>query len=196
MRKFTCTRCRNRLHFDNSTCLKCGAPVGFDPAEMRLVALTPQSDGTYRKITRGNSVTRFCANSQHSVCNWLTSSQGNGALCVACSLNRTIPNLSTPANVEAWRDLEKAKRRLVYSLLRFRLPTDGGGSSIGPLTFDFMAGAQTGHQDGVITVDLSETDAVERERRFANPVTVDVNDAMGKAADAAESLKKDVTKND
>ena len=30
----------------------------------------------------------------------------------------------------------------------------------------------------------------------ANPVTVDVNDAMGKAADAAESLKKDVTKND
>ena len=165
MRKFACTRCRNPLYFDNSACLKCGAPVGFDPAEMRLVALSDHGSGSYRKITRGGGLTRYCANAAHGVCNWLTANHFNGELCAACQLNRTIPNLSEPGNVDSWRDLENAKRRLVYSLLRFRLPMDGGGSAIGPLAFDFVAGASTGHLDGVITIDLSEANSLERERQ-------------------------------
>lgn len=167
MRKFHCTKCGNRVHFDNSICLGCGSHLGFDPLDLDLQAIEPTRDGIFRKVSRGMGPVemRYCGNAQHGVCNWLIPAEANTAMCRACSLNRLIPDLSWWSNIEAWRDLEKAKRRLVYSLLRFRLPTDGGRSGIGPLTFDFVAGGQMGHLNGVITIDISEANAVERERQ-------------------------------
>jgi hypothetical protein len=85
--------------------------------------------------------------------------------CVACTLNRTIPNLKEPGSLPAWRELERAKKRLVYSLLRFNLPLDGTDWGKGRLSFDFVRDATTGHLDGVITIDIAEADDVERERQ-------------------------------
>jgi len=55
-----------------------------------------------------------------------------------------------------------AKRRLVFEVLELGLPIDGG------LTFDMLSSAHapvvTGHADGVITLDLAETDPVHREQ--------------------------------
>jgi len=61
--------------------------------------------------------------------------------------------------------LERAKKRLVYSLLRFGLPLDAASSGKGRLAFDFVRNAVTGHLDGLITIDIIEADAVERERQ-------------------------------
>jgi hypothetical protein len=97
------------------------------------------------------------------------------AFCQEWRLNRTIPDLGPPEHLLRWRPLETAKHRLVYSLLRLRLPLvskfenpDAG------LAFDFLAdpGATfqetpqviTGHARGLITINIAEADDAERER--------------------------------
>ena len=86
-----------------------------------MVALedVPPGSGLY-KICKGRNrhLLRYCSNASHGVCNWLTSADDDNARCVACDLNRTIPNLSEPGSLNAWTELERAKKQLVYSLLR------------------------------------------------------------------------------
>lgn len=106
----------------------------------------------------------LCANAVHQVCNWVTRVDDANRLCLACDLNRTIPNLSEAGGLAAWRDLERAKKRLIYSLLRLGLPLGNGPDDMNPLTFDFARNTITGHINGVITIDVIEADAVERER--------------------------------
>lgn len=174
MKSFACSACGARVYFDNGTCLACGHNLGFDADALSLTALEPtgQDGNLYRKFRGGQNgkeaVTevRYCENAAHGACNWLVPHDAPTALCKACACNRTIPNLSEPGRLDAWREVELAKKRLVYSLLRFDLPLDGGIERSGlPLTFDFMARAVTGHVNGVITLDVLEADAVERERR-------------------------------
>jgi hypothetical protein len=92
-----------------------------------------------------------------------------GTLCAACLLTRTRP---ADADLDAMRGFataEAAKRRLLFSLLELRLPVVGFRERPGGLAFDFLSSAggpvTTGHADGVITLDLSETDPAEREER-------------------------------
>jgi hypothetical protein len=106
------------------------------------------------------------------VCNWAIPSGDTNPLCQSCRLTRTIPDLSVAGNEDRWRRLEAAKRRVVYSLMEHGLPirTRLEDPASG-LTFQFMAdttGGQhilTGHDSGVITVNVAEADDVERERR-------------------------------
>jgi hypothetical protein len=175
MKSFACSACGARVYFDNGTCLACGHSLGFDADALTLAALEPvgQDVGLYRKIRGGPgggketaTEVRYCENAVHGTCNWLIPHDAQATLCKACACNRTIPNLSEPGRLDAWREVEMAKKRLVYSLLRFGLPLDGGIEHGGtPLTFDFMARAVTGHVNGVITLDVLEADVVERERR-------------------------------
>jgi hypothetical protein len=92
-------------------------------------------------------------------------------LCIACSLNRTIPDLSIPENHERWRKVETAKRRLVAQLLSLGLQVipktvdEGAG-----LAFDFIGidlegkPPTTGHANGLITLDIKEADDAHREQ--------------------------------
>jgi hypothetical protein len=90
-------------------------------------------------------------------------------------LNRTIPDLSVTRYAELWRALQTQKNRLVYGLLRLRLPVVGKQKAPQQgLAFDFLAdddpqfregsGVVTGHADGVITLDIYEADDSTRER--------------------------------
>lgn len=166
MRQFTCGKCANRVFFENSTCLECSSPLGFDAGAAVIATLAPVSNGQGFRVfgQRGGPVRQYCANSQHGVCNWLTGDDPT-ALCRGCALNRTIPNLTEPGSLQAWRDLELAKKRLLYSLLRFALPFDTPDIANGALTFDFVRNASTGHLNGVVTIDITEADAVERQRQ-------------------------------
>jgi hypothetical protein len=178
MRIFNCSSCHARVYFPNDRCLTCGHSLGFDADTLTITALEPAGDGgLFRKVAVRNgkdasSDVRYCENAVHGACNWLVPEGAEQALCKACACNRTIPNLSEPGRLEAWREVEQAKKRLAYSLLRFDLPLDGGPHGAPPLIFDFVAEALTGHFNGVITVDVLEADSVERERRrqmFAEP---------------------------
>ncbi|MEJ7683304.1 MAG: putative zinc-binding metallopeptidase [Segetibacter sp.] len=60
--------------------------------------------------------------------------------CTACKLNRTIPDISKNEYRQQWNTIENAKHRLVYSLLKMKLPLQS--KTIDPengLSFDFMA---------------------------------------------------------
>ena len=164
MKNFSCTRCGNRLFFENVTCVVCGSPVGFDSETLSTQTLENAGQpGLYRRFNFSGQDVHYCANSEHGACNWIVPANGQSPWCVACELNRTIPNLSEPGSLPAWTRLERAKKRLVYSLLRMGLPIDS--ASTGRLTFDFLRDAVTGHEDGVITIDVMEADFVERERQ-------------------------------
>lgn len=166
MKTYACAHCRNKVYFENVRCLRCKHALGFDPDRREVATLKPAGEGVFVCIgDESGPPVRYCANHAHGVCNWLTRGSDGTALCVACTLNRTIPNLSEAGSLQAWRDLERAKKRLVYSLLRFGLPVDATAVGKGRLTFDFVRDATTGHMGGVITIDIMEADAVERERQ-------------------------------
>jgi hypothetical protein len=87
-----------------------------------------------------------------------------------------IPDLSIAENLLRWRKIELAKRYVFRSLMRWRLraPTRIEDPQAG-LVFDLLGDTrnadgtatkvQTGHADGVITLNVAEADDVERERR-------------------------------
>ena len=65
---------------------------------------------------------RRCTNCDTpAVCHWLLSESDTGMHCMACSLNRTIPDLSITENYDHWRKVEIAKRRLVAQLVSLGL---------------------------------------------------------------------------
>jgi len=93
-------------------------------------------------------------------------------LCEACRLTTTIPDLTVEGHHAAWYKLEVAKRRLVYALLNLHLPVAPLTRDARGLAFEFLADAAdrppavlTGHNGGVITINLAEADDAERERR-------------------------------
>jgi hypothetical protein len=171
MKLSKCETCGQLLHFENSVCLRCGSPLGFIPEAMDLRALIAWQDGTVAPKARPDEHWRRCTNSELAGCNWLASSGAPEGFCPACRLNRTIPDLSVPGNLEKWRAIECAKRRLVYALLRLGLPLTGHKDDAERgLAFDFLADSEeekvlTGHDDGLITINIAEADSPERERR-------------------------------
>jgi hypothetical protein len=121
---------------------------------------------------------RKCSNyEKENVCNWMIPSTDQAPYCIACRLNKTIPDLNRKENREYWSKIEAAKRRLVYSLLDLGLPVvskqqdDKNG-----LAFAFLADAgaagggeqttrvMTGHDNGLITLNIAEADEIEREQ--------------------------------
>ncbi|MDX5363604.1 MAG: putative zinc-binding peptidase [Pseudazoarcus pumilus] len=174
MKLFTCGKCGNRLYFDNTHCARCGTTQAFLPDRMQLLALEPTQGGLWQPVGESGGY-RLCGNyTDHMSCNWAVSAQDPERFCLACRLNRVIPDLGVAGNLELWRTLEGEKRRLVYSLLRLGLPVLPHGSGAGGLGFDFLADTAspagvhesvlTGHRDGLITINIAEADAAERER--------------------------------
>ena len=100
----------------------------------------------------------------HGICNRLTEANESN-LCDYCRLTTTLPDLSIPQNQELWKRLERAKHRVLYSLERNGFPF--GGDLEPKLSFQFLADGSspvvTGHQQGLITINLREADSVARE---------------------------------
>ncbi len=96
--------------------------------------------------------------------------------CAACRHNRIIPDLSDAENLTRWRRLETAKHHLFYTLTNLGLPlrTRLEDPEYG-LGFDFLPDRRntdgtttpvlTGHDNGLITINVAEADDAERERR-------------------------------
>jgi hypothetical protein len=172
MRIFTCQNCGQLLHFENTVCMQCGMTLGFLPESLELSALDLAPDGDCWTARAGGNAWRQCANLSTAGCNWMVPADGDARFCPSCELNRTIPDLSVAGNEERWRALEAAKRRLIYALKRFDLPLESKvEDAVHGLAFDFLADAaggkpvMTGHDDGLITINIAEADSAERERR-------------------------------
>ena len=178
MRLFSCQSCAQILFFENTRCERCRHAVGFWPATTALQALEPAPDSTgdtWVALGVPGRTFKLCANAAHAVCNWLVDVAEGEIFCVACRHNRVIPELAVDDNRLAWHKIEAAKHRLFYTLERLGLcdaiDMRGGPE---PLTFKFMADdpaapanqkVMTGHDNGTITIALSEANDAERERR-------------------------------
>ncbi len=169
MKLYTCSHCHNLLYFENNICLSCNHAVGFDAATLSLVTLEKKDDGLFFNIARKNAVYRLCENAVHGTCNWMVPADQTVAFCIACQLNRTIPDLTSTENLKRWKLIEVAKHRLVYSLLRLGLPVEAKteNEDIG-IAFDFLADKSpiekimTGHNNGTITLNIEEADEAQR----------------------------------
>jgi hypothetical protein len=173
MKLFRCASCANIVYFENRVCGRCGHELGYMPELQALAALEHGSGPEWAPLAGDSAPRRFCANAEHDACNWLTPPGSKDRFCLACRHNDTIPDISSPANLMAWREIELAKRRLFYSLTRWQLPlkTRGEDPQHG-LVFKFLADppaqgpkVMTGHDNGIITIALAEADPAERERR-------------------------------
>jgi hypothetical protein len=155
MRTFTCGHCGQLVFFENSLCLRCRSPLGFRPSTLEIVARQPGSDDL-----------RPCANAGLARCNWLVEPGDPNALCRSCRLTRTRPGDTDRTGLAAFAAAEGAKRRLLFQLLDLGLPVEAGG-----LTFDLLSSRSgpvvTGHNEGLITIDLAESDDARREQRRA-----------------------------
>ena len=171
MKLFQCQYCGQLVYFENVRCETCGRRLGYLPMQTVLSALEPEG-GAWRALAADPAERyRFCANAQFDLCNWLVPDGVGPALCAACRHNRMVPDAGVPDQLARWRKLEAAKHRLIYALLRLRLPlTDRFEDPVRGLAFEFLAErphephVTTGHDNGVITVALSEADDAQRER--------------------------------
>ncbi|AZC81068.1 zinc-binding metallopeptidase family protein [Pseudomonas chlororaphis] len=167
-------RCGQSLFFRNSQCLACSAALGYQPEQSRLSSLQPgpEVDTWLLDADPQAGLFRRCANlDTPAACNWLLPAYGAGTLCVACRLNRTIPDLGVAENPERWRKVEIAKRRLVAQLVSLGLPLIAKSEDEeAGLAFDFLGvdrqgkAPMTGHANGLITLDIKEADDAYREQ--------------------------------
>jgi hypothetical protein len=175
MKLFSCDNCQQTLFFESSRCVSCGEALGYIPESEALVTLRrPVADlaGAFDIELPNQPPRRFlqCRNTrEHDACNWLVPADGGTDYCASCALSEVIPDLSDPSNDQAWRRIEAAKRRLLYALLALKLPVVSRTADPETgLAFRFLKGTEdrpvmTGHDEGIITLNVDEADFAFRE---------------------------------
>lgn len=182
MKLFRCHHCNQTVFFENTHCERCGHRLGYDWRNHTLVTLeSADEEKGWRWKSTGTDKREYiyCANAAHNACNWLVRAENAEIFCLACRLNQTIPDLTQSNYLAEWQQIETAKHRLLYSLLRLGLPVKNKTEEpeMG-LAFEFLANTQnadgtvtpvtTGHDVGVITLNIVEADDAERERMRQN----------------------------
>lgn len=174
MKLFQCRNCNQLLYFENTLCERCGHALGYSWEQDALLTLAGTQNNLWYEAQAPTTAYKYCANHNYDACNWLLAHTSDHPFCLACQLNRTIPDLSLKENLLRWQKLEIAKHRLVYSLLQLKLPVVAKAvDEQWGLAFDFLADTEegpdrlksvtTGHSDGVITINIAEADDAQRE---------------------------------
>ena len=181
MKVFHCAHCEQPVFFENTICVACQHILAFLPDLSEVASLDAIGGSRFTSplpSASGRSY-RLCRNyTEHASCNWaIAEEEGQSDFCRACQLTRIIPDLRVAGNREAWQRLEVAKRRLLYSLDRLKLPVvDRMADPIGGLAFEFLADPDlytaprvlTGHEGGVIRINIAEADDAQRELQRRN----------------------------
>jgi hypothetical protein len=174
MKLFKCSNCGHAVYFENIYCQHCHVSLGFETQELNIYALRAENNKNFRLIGQtgpGDSY-KYCRNHGYNVCNWLVPSASFSPFCVACQLNRTIPYLGQKDDYDKWYRVETAKRRLIHSLLRFGLEVKSKSMYANDgIMFDFLSDRNsmdgsrvlTGHDNGLITINIAEADDIYRE---------------------------------
>jgi hypothetical protein len=168
MKIFHCTHCQHLVFFESVQCLFCQRSLAYLPDASTMVALEPGATGPAQEP----GGIKLCRNyTEHGVCNWAIAAEDPDQYCVSCRTTVVIPALDDRENVQRWFRAEAAKRRLIVNLLGLGLPLAESSPGAGDgMRFEFLASridmpVMTGHLHGTITLNVDETDDVERERR-------------------------------
>ena len=163
MKAFRCRACDNQLYFENSVCVSCGSALGYSRAERSIVPV----DENGRYVDPSGLVWHVCANLNLSGCTWLAPLEGGQ--CFSCDLTRTRPSDDDLVGLENYPLAEAAKRHLVVELEVLGFPVVGKDADpTNGVAFDLLSSVEEnvviGHEDGIITIDLAESDAAYREK--------------------------------
>jgi hypothetical protein len=136
------------------------------PDRRDLVVLVPDSPAKFT-VEGDDGLLWRCLNAAWG-CNWMLAADRGDVWCLSCRLTRGRPDEADPAAVVAWSAAEAAKRRLVFQLAELGLPIEQRSrESPQGLAFDLVhvpgASGVTGHDQGLITLDLSEADDQHRD---------------------------------
>lgn len=169
MRTFTC-ECGARVFFVNTRCMTCERELAFLPDLGLMAAVESAGENEVHCLGMASPPYRRCENQlEFAVCNWLVPAGDEVSLCASCRLNQIIPDLTEERNRLLWSDIERAKRHLVYTLHQLSLPVKSKAADPNGMAFNVMADTPeqrvlTGHDHGVITLNLREADPVSREK--------------------------------
>ena len=176
MKLFSCDNCQQVLFFENSRCMNCGMTVGYCVELAKIVTLqhqTGSSQGSVYEVffpNQGLRHYRQCKNaSDHDACNWLVPAEQQQQFCNSCRLTEVAPDLSDANNRIAWAGIEAAKRRLLYTLYSLKLPLSSRQEWPNEgVAFHFLRSTNaepvmTGHDEGIITLNIAEADSAFRE---------------------------------
>lgn len=153
MQLFECPSCSATVFFDSVSCESCSTELNYRPDAQDLTR-------------RG----KRCANRDKINCNWLVESEEQD-LCRACRTTTLIPDLSVEENMALWEKSELAKRWILANLGSWGWFT---AQDTGPSPVFHLISEQTGndtqrvvmgHQDGVVTINVAESNPVVRVTR-------------------------------
>jgi hypothetical protein len=176
MKTYKCV-CGQLIFFQNATCLHCKRELGFLPDFLCLTSLDRANNGLWgptAEEARG-ALYRKCQNyAEAGVCNWMIPQNERNTFCASCRLNEIIPDLTNEQNRSLWARIENAKRRLVCSLIRLNLPIQSKKDDPQQgVAFRFLSDVadpmggtsvvMTGHDQGIITLNIAEADDAKRE---------------------------------
>lgn len=172
MKLLQCAHCQQRVFFENLHCENCASALGFVPDEMCMGAFEVQADGRWQRLgAPQGAAQRPCSNyTAEQVCNWTVSEDDPNPYCLSCRTTQIIPALANAQNRHYWFLLEQAKRRLFYTLIDLRLPIRSKAEDPAQgLSFQFLEEVDparkvlTGHDDGLITLNIAEANDAHRE---------------------------------
>lgn len=179
--KTSICQCGNRIFFDNSHCQSCHSELGFIVDDGALSSLTLLDDNRWVAHVNQRHYRKCYNYTVNRNCNWMIADDDANKFCLSCRMSEVIPNLRKSENIERWNKIERAKRRLVYSLIRLELPfKDKQTDPLNGLSFrlmednkhysEFASGPVeslhivTGHRNSTITLNIAEADTVFREK--------------------------------
>src|SRR5688572_20250901 len=156
--------------------MNCGMNVGYCVELAKIVTLQHQTGSAQGAVyevffpNQGLRHYRQCKNGRdHDACNWLVPAESQQQFCNSCRLTEIAPDLSDANNLAAWAGIEAAKRRLLYTLYQLKLPLSSRQEWPGEgVAFHFLQSTNgepvmTGHDEGVITLNIAEADSAFRE---------------------------------
>ncbi|MES2261700.1 MAG: putative zinc-binding peptidase [Pseudomonadota bacterium] len=173
MKTFHCDKCAQQVFFENTFCFSCKSMLGYLPEQRDVRSFEAAGEGKWRSLKSGDKgrLYKQCVNYQEqNVCNWMLDADDPHEYCASCQLTTTIPSLESEQNHLYWQRLESAKRRLLYSLWELKLkPLSKDEDEATGLAFQFLEGTEeepvlTGHDNGLITLNIAEADPAHRER--------------------------------
>ena len=112
------------MSFGQKVCPACRSQLGYLPDEGRITALDAGPEAEAWIASGRDEGLKFCSNrGSPAACNWMLDAGNPSGFCIACRLNRTIPDLGDPDNARYWGSIEAAKRRLVLGCRSTHRPT-------------------------------------------------------------------------
>lgn len=174
MKNFIC-QCGNRVFFENTFCSFCGKRLGYSPQTGSINAYDLETDKLWHNLTNGLFYKPCRHYTEYNVCNWMLPAESSSSYCLSCNLNEMIPAITHRKKRRWWASMETAKRRLVVTLLKLKLSVINRQQSPDGLAFAFLEDKRrnpgvkeefvaTGHDRGLITVNLAEADDASREQ--------------------------------